>query len=492
MLGDNVNLAASLGATSGALQRAAEERALEQGDVEKVTSVLNLIERFLDNQSVGFDILCGGPVDENDPVVQALPKPFCRDCCFDGWNSDMQNWLQGDDGQAARRELFADEFMNGLTFVHLRRPIHYPAVSENDRWAGLRALTIHFREYTSPDGRTFATLASPDGGAFQYLWSRLFMPHSTTPGELAPWQIEFVDIALSDAAARGHHGFLSAAFRNREDYDGTLGIPQLATRDGINSDVATLYTLGPAHAARPQEIEKLVCSALTIPGFVTDSHLNDGVRYDPVPIVVDEQVAANSLSFVLGMVGAGALDTFRYLASREQSCKALGESCASLSDVLPVTEEDTDLVKDAKDTFGLDGSGVEPTDMGLLVTPNDEQLSRDRDSGLFLKLPFNASGAQITLKIDQITGGLNHDGLTVEFKGITIFKEDMDKERTRFVLSADPCGNVQRDKIEFDFQLPATQALNGLDLAFVGFLCDPTEPSCRLPSFRLRQLRISP
>ncbi len=473
VLGDNVNLAASLGATSGALQRAAEA-----GAVDNVESIVDMIENFLDNQAVGFDTLCGGLENETDPVVRDRRR--CPDCCFDGWNPVTNNWLN----EGAVRQVFADEFMNGLTFVHLRSQLHY-AAAPTDRFAGLRALKVHFREYTSPDGRVFATLAAPDGGAFQYLWSLLYMPHATTAGELAPWQSAFVDIALADAEARGHHGFLSAAFRDEDVYDGSLGIPQLATRDGIHSDVATLYTLGPAHAAMPEASGTSICDALaTVPGLITDNHLFDGIRYDPTPTLVPEQVVANSLSLALGMVGVGASDTFRYL----ESCT----SCSNLSDVIPATTQDSDLVTDVEDRFvGLGDSVVTRTDMGLVVTPmNDVPLSRERNSGLFLEFfqsRFNASGTQVTLRIDQITGGLNHDGLVVEFKSrIT------GEERIRFVLSGDACGSVQRDRIEFDFQLPATLALVDLDLAFVGFFCDPTEPSCRLPSFRLRQLKISP
>lgn len=275
--GDNANLAASIGAAIGALSTITGNGL--------VTSYIQRFETFLDRMAVGFNYLYD--------TAQGMFRT--------GWSTATGDWVPG------HLDRFGSEFRSGVLFVTLRYAIEDRAYQN---------LQIVLKDYVTADGRRLTTIAPYDGGAFQALWPILTMPETSNPGLLANLQ-NFVDIALDYSAQNNLPGFLSASYSAPGVYDGSSGIPQIAENPAPrNTTMASLYTLGAAFMIRPTEtLEFLRRIFAQHPDLVTQNGIWEGIN-TATGTVVFEKVAANTLTFLLGLAGKGPDHMTRYLTNK--------------------------------------------------------------------------------------------------------------------------------------------------------------------------------
>ncbi len=277
-LGDNCNLATSLGASLGALMSPGLE------DDPAIPNLISKIELFLDRQQQGYTYLYDLEVTK-----------FRR-----GWNFVSNQWVGGSD---AHHDFYGDEFRSGILFVALRYGFDKKAYTE---------LTMNIKYYTTLAGETLNVVSPWDGAAFQILWPILNMPEIHNYGELQ----DFVKIALDFSARNNLLGFLSACYVERNVYGGNVGIGQIATTTSFrNQRVASLYTLGAARMIDPEAIDAFLAEILAErPDLISNHGLWEGIS--ALGKIISEQLSANVASFILGMVGKGPEQMTRYLQSR--------------------------------------------------------------------------------------------------------------------------------------------------------------------------------
>lgn len=275
--GDNANLAASIGAALGALSTITGNAT--------VTSFMAKFETFLDRMRVGFEYLYDTGVGQFRT----------------GWNFVANNFIPG------HLDRFGSEFRSGVLFVTLRYGF------EDRPFQNLQIVT---RNYVTADGRTLTTVAPYDGGAFQALWPILTMPETSNAALLTNLQ-NFVDIALDYSTQNNLPGFLSASYSAPGVYDGSSGIPQIAENTAPrNTTVASLYTLGAAYMIRPAETLAFLRRIFAQhPTLVTRNGIWEGYN-TATRTVIFEKVAANTLTFLLGLAGKGPEHMTRYLTNK--------------------------------------------------------------------------------------------------------------------------------------------------------------------------------
>jgi|GEM_PF-2424366 len=278
-LGDNANLSVSLGAAIGALLKS---NVAADGTVKSIRSKL---DTFLERQRPGFQYL-----------YKADAGRFRR-----GWNFASSSWVGGD---SAVVDYFGDEFRGGVTFIAARYGF------ADSVYTSLRRQTT---EYTLSTGEKIQSVMPFDGGAFQMLWPSLTMPE-TDSAELNTMLRNFVRIALDHAAVNNLPGFLSASYSGIDQYAGNAGINALsANASPRNERASSLYTLGAAYQIAPVEVGALLERIFSqCPGLESAHGLWEGVNLETGQ-VVEEQIAANVITFVLGLAGTGPENMKRYL-----------------------------------------------------------------------------------------------------------------------------------------------------------------------------------
>ncbi|HXV27479.1 MAG TPA: hypothetical protein VD913_00795, partial [bacterium] len=281
MLGDNVNLSASLGAAEGALMDP-----LLSGDTT-VQDIIAKIETFLNNQKQGYDYL-----------YDASAGSFRR-----GWNFAGNFWVGG---STAYHDFFGEEFRSGILFAMLR--YNYP-----DSVYG--KLNIRIKEYTMSTGESVYTVAPWDGGSFQMLWPTLTMPEIDNPDMNRMLQ-NFVTVALDFSTRNNLHGFLSASYAGMGQYGGNVGIAEISVNtDPRNQSVASLYTLGAAYMVNPQAIDLFLRDIVSVhPNLLSPHGFWEGLNASDQ--VIQEQIMTNVATFVLGLAGKGPQHMTRYLQNK--------------------------------------------------------------------------------------------------------------------------------------------------------------------------------
>jgi hypothetical protein len=280
-LGDNANLSAALGATIGALL------APPLAGNQTVEAIRDRLEQFLDAQAEGYQFL----FDNERGLLRR------------GWHLNDGRFFEG----AAFHNDFGDEFRSVILFVVLRHEL------PDSVYAGLK---LHLKPGQISSGEQVFVPAPFDGGAFQAFWPLLTMPEI---GSAMMRQIHehYVDIYLTYSQQHNLPGFLSADYVLENDYGGDLGIPELARADSPrNTDVAGLYTLGPAAAVNREAIESFLRDVLAeYPEFSND-HGFWGSYNTVDELIVREQIVINDVSRILGLVDFGPQYMTRYLQAR--------------------------------------------------------------------------------------------------------------------------------------------------------------------------------
>lgn len=283
ILGDNVNLSASLGAAEGALMSPG------LSGNPAVTAIIQKMETFLNAQGVGYTLLY-------DPSVK-----------------EFRNGMLVSTGQyvSGYHNFFGDEFRSGILFVTLR--YNFDSTASRNGYEEMDGL---IRNYILSSGDAAYTVSPWDGGAFQMLWPTLTMPEIDNPG-LDQMLQDFVTIALDFSERNDLPGFLSACYSAPGQYAGDAGIQDIAASGGShNQSVASLYTLGAAHMVDPSAIDQFLRDIfIAHPDLVTTHGLWEGFNTS-TNSVVQEQIVANIATFLIGMAGKGPEHMTRYLQSK--------------------------------------------------------------------------------------------------------------------------------------------------------------------------------
>lgn len=304
VLGDNVNLSAALGVAIGALQRTG---------VAGVQGLIDNMNLFLDRQEDGY----------RNYLFDSAQGTFRQIYYFA--NTIDEGNVARIAGDKVGTQNYMDEFRSGVMFVTLR--YDFPT-------SVYAALGFQMQNYTLQDGTTKYLAAPYNGGGFQMLWNNLLMPDMSNPA-LAAQQTNYVAAALDFATVNGLPGFASASYTTGGAYCPQCGISQLAydgdlyngqlplfnpaTGVAYDSSVASLYTLGAARMVNPQGVDQFLNQALTQhPELLGQYGLWEGVKKNANGTfsVVTEQISANVLSFMLGVIGKGADNMTWYLQHR--------------------------------------------------------------------------------------------------------------------------------------------------------------------------------
>lgn len=273
---DNSNLAASLGATIGALSDLTDSR---------VVHIRQNLDLFLDRQEEGYRYL------------------------YDTWTQQFKGGAFISTGATFSYSVgtFGSETRTGVEFISLRYDIDPTAYEK---------LKATMTSYTMTDGRVLPVAKTFDGGAFQMLWTTLTMPENMSEG-LSKTLRDFVDASLDYSQKKNLLGFLSAGYKAPNMYDGTAGISELAENTAAHTETfSTLYALGAAYMVSPEKVGNFLREIfIRQPGLVTTSGYLEGYNH-ATSSLIQEKVSANQLSFLLGIIGQGPQNTVRYFTDR--------------------------------------------------------------------------------------------------------------------------------------------------------------------------------
>ncbi|OJW20957.1 MAG: hypothetical protein BGO49_29820 [Planctomycetales bacterium 71-10] len=316
---DNANLSSSLARCIGALSHP------EVSDAPEAVALRRDLEHFLEAQREGYAKLY-------DPAAGQFyfGRDATRDRLF-GWHDLEGKWVDG------HVDYLVNEFRGPATFVVLRYGLPLDAI---------RNLGFKVRPYKAADGATRHVLAPWEGSAFQGLGFELAMTELDRPS----WRRlleDFVAVEIDYSTRNKLPGFLSESYSGRGmQYTGSIGIPEITVSPEPRiTDAPSLYTLGPAYAVAPAEVEPFLAADWpTISTLLTDHGPWEG--YDAtnkVPITF--QTSAHTFSLILGLLGTASDHMRVYLETKDLA--------RGLDDVFHAGAG-ADLLSDAASAFAWD------------------------------------------------------------------------------------------------------------------------------------------
>lgn len=357
--GDNANLTASVGRTIGALLTPTVR------DQPGAAAIRDELERFLDAQRPGYAHLY-------DPKIGLF---------YFGWNATRGRMFGWEDmrGQwtLGHQDYLINEFRGPAAFVVLRFGLPV---------ATLGNLGFKVKPYRTAGGKDIYSLAAWEGSAFQSLGL------SVWSGEVSSrsWKTLLeaaVDVQIDYTTKYKLPGFLSESYTgNGFQYTGAVGIPAVAVNPQPRiTDVASLYTLGPAYTVAPDKVERYL--AANWPGIsaaLTDHGPWEGTNVSKRE-VVRCQTTAHTLALALGLLGTAPGQMDRYLESRGLTARLLeldrpGDAVDLLADDTPAyawAQKGGDL-RSAREgaTFRASGNKVERVGVAFVpVKPDGVNLS---------------------------------------------------------------------------------------------------------------------
>ena len=172
------------------------------------------------------------------------------------------------------------------------------------------------KSYRLRDGCELHALAPWEGSSFQVLGLGLWLTEPDRPS----WRRllrNVVAIELDYAKRHGLPGFLSESYTGRGvQYTGDVGIPEIAVSLSPRiTDIASLYTLGPAYTVAPEAIERFLAANWPVLQQLLTGHgpwegYNVSTRE-----VIRFQTTAHTLGLALGLLGTTSDHMERYLAA---------------------------------------------------------------------------------------------------------------------------------------------------------------------------------
>ena len=289
VFGDNANLSASAAKTIGALLQPSVK------DDPVAAEIRRELECFLDDQAPGYARLYDAQVGQFYFGWDAT-----RDRLF-GWEGLQGQWVPG------HMDYLVNEFRAPAMFVTLRFGMPLAAI-EN--------LGFKMKPYRLRDGRELHALAPWEGSSFQALGMGVWLTEPDRPSWRRLLQ-NVVALELDYAERHGLPGFLSESYTGRGlQYTGNVGIPEIAVSLSPRiTDVASLYTLGPAYTVAPEAIERfLAANWPVIQQLLTDHGPWEGYNVSTRE-VIPFQTTAHTLGLALGLLGTASDHMERYLAT---------------------------------------------------------------------------------------------------------------------------------------------------------------------------------
>ncbi len=289
VFGDNANLSASAAKTIGALLHPSVK------DDPVAAKIRRELECFLDDQAPGYTRLYDAQVGQFYFGWDAT-----RDRLF-GWEGLQGQWVTG------HMDYLVNEFRAPATFVTLRFGLPLATIEH---------LGFKMKSYRLRDGCELHALAPWEGSSFQALGLGLWLTEPDRPS----WRRllrNVVAIELDYAKRHGLPGFLSESYTGRGvQYTGDVGIPEIAVSLSPRiTDIASLYTLGPAYTVAPEAIERFLAANWPVLQQLLTGHgpwegYNVSTRE-----VIRFQTTAHTLGLALGLLGTTSDHMERYLAA---------------------------------------------------------------------------------------------------------------------------------------------------------------------------------
>ncbi|MGA8351455.1 MAG: hypothetical protein WB773_26935, partial [Isosphaeraceae bacterium] len=289
VFGDNANLSASAAKTIGALLHPSVK------DDPVAAKIRRELECFLDDQAPGYARLYDAQVGQFYFGWDAT-----RDRLF-GWEGLQGQWVTG------HMDYLVNEFRAPATFVTLRFGLPLATIEH---------LGFKMKSYRLRDGCELHALAPWEGSSFQVLGLGLWLTEPDRPS----WRRllrNVVAIELDYAERHGLPGFLSESYTGRGvQYTGDVGIPEIAVSLSPRiTDIASLYTLGPAYTVAPEAIERfLAANWPVLQQLLTDHGPWEGYNVSTRE-VIRFQTTAHTLGLALGLLGTASDHMKRYLAA---------------------------------------------------------------------------------------------------------------------------------------------------------------------------------
>ena len=289
VFGDNANLSASAAKTIGALLHPSVK------DDPVAAKIRRELECFLDDQAPGYARLYDAQVGQFYFGWDAT-----RDRLF-GWEGLQGQWVTG------HMDYLVNEFRAPATFVTLRFGLPLATIEH---------LGFKMKSYRLRDGCELHALAPWEGSSFQALGLGLWLTEPDRPS----WRRllrNVVAIELDYAERHGLPGFLSESYTGRGvQYTGDVGIPEIAVSLSPRiTDIASLYTLGPAYTVAPEAIERfLAANWPVLQQLLTDHGPWEGYNVSTRE-VIRFQTTAHTLGLALGLLGTTSDHMERYLAA---------------------------------------------------------------------------------------------------------------------------------------------------------------------------------
>ena len=241
--------------------------------------------------------------------------------------------------------------------------------------------------YETVGGRTVEAITPFDGGGFQSLWNTIFLPEQEYEIDDVLWN--FVIAQMDNANKNGLAGILSASSVPNVaeyQYEGLIGLPELAERDGeqIRFDVASLYSLAAAVPLAPEailgELKRILDDNSDLVGT---KGLFDSKQGDQVSRI---HLAIDQLSLVTGLTHAGQIGTRAFLDHRGLDDDVRQLYASSFEPVYsaprqwpepPLAAEETEKFSHVESFDLLASSNWDPGQ----ITPGPGQVSSDIDAG---------------------------------------------------------------------------------------------------------------
>jgi hypothetical protein len=371
VFGDNANLSASAARTIGALLLPAVK------DRPEAVAIRRELEAFLDAQKDGYAHL----YDQKAGLFY-FGWDGQKDRLF-GWEDKEGKWVTG------HMDYLVNEFRGPATFVSLRHGL--PLTS-------IKNLGFKIKPYTIADGREVYTLAPWEGSGFQVLGLQVAMDELSSPSWRALLKTA-VDVELDYATRHKLPGLLSESYTgDGVQYTGSVGIPEITVSPKPRiTDVASLYSLGPAYTIAPEAVEKfLAANWPAISKLLTDHGPWEGynaTRREPIKF----QTTAHTLGLALGLLGNASGHMKRYLDSR-----GLGDELAAVYRPGPAVDllagdakvfawaADDRPIKSTRDKNGFRVTGERVGEVGIaFVSPAKGGLNL---SGGVLTLRYKSAG----------------------------------------------------------------------------------------------------
>ncbi len=291
VFGDNANLSASAAKTIGALLQSSVK------DYPVAVEIRRELGCFLDDQAPGYARLYDARVGQFYFGWDAT-----RDRLF-GWEGPRGQWVPG------HMDYLVNEFRAPAMFVTLRFGMPLAAI-EN--------LGFKMKPYRLRDGRELHALAPWEGSSFQALGMGVWLTEADRPS----WRLllqNVVALELDYAERHGLPGFLSESYIGRgAHYTGNVGIPEIAVSLSPRiTDVASLYTLGPAYTVAPEAIERFLATNWPVlQQLLTDHGPWEGYNVSTRE-VIPFQTTAHTLGLALGLLGTASDHMQRYLTTAD-------------------------------------------------------------------------------------------------------------------------------------------------------------------------------